>query len=139
MKVSEVMTHGVESVSPAATLEQAAKKMRTRNVGFLPVIDGERVIGVVTDRDIVLRAVSEGMRPHMTTVREVMTAKPICCYDDQSITEVSLMMERNLVRRVVVVDRKEKALIGIITLSDIAAKLRDERLSGHVLNKVSVA
>ena len=73
MKVYEVMTRGIETVSSGVTLELAAKKMLSRNVGFLPVVDSERVIGVVTDRDIVLRAVAAGLRSQMTTVGQVMT------------------------------------------------------------------
>ena len=138
LRVSEVVTHSVETISPAATLEQAGKKMRTHNVGILPVVDDEKVAGVVTDRDIVLRAVSERLRPEMTRVSEVMTPKAICCYEDQDITEASLLMEKNLVHRLIVLDRKDK-LVGIVSLSDLAAKTKNEALSGHLLGKVSAA
>jgi IMP dehydrogenase len=138
MKVSEVMTRGVETISSGATIEAAAKKMRTRNIGFLPVVDSEKVGGIVTDRDIVTRAVSEGLRPHMTTVREVMTRKTLFCTDEQTLTEASLLMEKNLVHRLVVFD-KQSRLVGIISLSDIAAKTKNERLTGHVLSKVVAA
>ena len=113
MKVNEVMTRGVEAISSGATLEEAAKKMATRNVGFLPVVDEGKVAGVLTDRDIVIRAVSERLRPEMTRVRSVMTHHPICCYEDQTITEVSLLMEKNFIRRIIVLDRDEK-LAGIV-------------------------
>ena len=136
--VREVMTFGVETISPAATLEQAAKKMKEHNVGILPVVEDEELLGVVTDRDIVLRAVSERLRPEMTRVRDVMTPEAICCYEDQSITEVSLVMEKHLVHRLIVLDRNEK-LVGIVSLSDLAAKANSEKLSGHVLGKMSAA
>src|SRR6516162_8427791 len=97
VQVSEVMTRGVEKISPAATLEQAAKQMKAHNVGILPLVDGEELVGVLTDRDIVLRAVSERLRPEMTRVREVMTPRPNFCYEDQDIAEASLVMEKNLV------------------------------------------
>jgi CBS domain-containing protein len=138
MKVYEVMTRGIETVSPAATLELAAKKMLSRNVGFLPVVESEKLIGVVTDRDIVLRAVSAGLRPYMTTVAQVMTKKPLTVYDDDTLTEASLVMEKHFVHRLLVLDR-QKRLVGIISLSDIAAKTKNERLSGHVLGKVVAA
>jgi CBS domain-containing protein len=138
MKVSEVMTRGVETVSPAMTLEQAARKMKMRNVGFLPVVDEGRLLGVVTDRDIILRAISEGLRPHMTRVKEVMTAKPLTCRDDQTLTEVSLVMEKHFVHRLVVLDCFAN-LVGVVSLSDIATKTKNERLSGHVLSKVVAA
>jgi CBS domain-containing protein len=136
--VREVMTFGVETISLAATLEQAAKKMKEHNVGILPVIEDEELLGVVTDRDIVLRAVSERLRPEMTRVREVMTPQAISCYDDQSITEASLLMEKHLVHRLIVLDRNEK-LVGIVSFSDLAAKAKSEKLSGHVLGNVSAA
>src|SRR5262249_1900069 len=97
MRIHEVMTRGIETVSPGATLEFAAKKMLNRNVGFLPVVEAEKVVGVVTDRDVVLRAVSVGLRPQMTTVRQVMTKRVLFVYDDESLTEASLVMEKNFV------------------------------------------
>ena len=138
VKVSEVMTCCVERIPAAATLEQAAKQMKAHNVGILPVVDGEAIVGVVTDRDIVLRAVSERLRPEMTRVQDVMTTVAISCYQDQDIAEASLVMEKNLVHRLVVLDRNEK-LVGIVSLSDLAAKAKSETLSGHVLGKVSAA
>jgi CBS domain-containing protein len=138
MKVHEVMTLGIEAVSPGATIEFAAKKMMNRNVGFLPVLDSDKVIGVVTDRDIVLRAVSAGMRPAMTTVGQVMTKKPLAVYDDQTISEASLVMEENFVHRLLVLDRQQR-LVGIVSLSDIAAKTKNDQLCGHVLGKVVAA
>src|SRR5262245_43436608 len=115
MKIHEVMTRGVETVLSGMTLEAAAKKMQTRNIGFLPVVDSERVVGVVTDRDIVTRAVSAGLRPHMTTVRDVMSKTVLSCYDDGTITEAALIMEKNLVHRLIVVDRHGR-LVGIVSL-----------------------
>ena len=138
MKVYEVMTRGIETVSPGATLEFAAKKMMNRNVGFLPVVESEKLVGVVTDRDIVLRAVSAGLRPYMTTAGQVMTKKPLTVYDDETLTEASLVMEKHFVHRLIVLDRQQH-LVGIISLSDIAAKTKNERLSGHVLGKVVAA
>ena len=138
MKVSDVMTRGVETVSPAETLDQAAKRMKTRNIGFLPVVDEGKILGVVTDRDIVLRAISEDLRAHFTRVRDVMTKKFISCRDDQSLTEVSMLMEKNFIHRLLVLDRAAN-LVGVISLSDIAAKTRNDRLSGHVLGKIVAA
>jgi len=101
-------------------------------------MDGDNVVGIVTDRDIVLRAVSERLRPEMTRVRTVMMPGGIFCYDDQNIAEASLVMEKNLVHRLVVLDRNEN-LVGIVSLSDLAAKAKSETLSGHVLGKVAAA
>jgi CBS domain-containing protein len=138
MKIHELMTRGIETVSSGTTLEAAAKKMQVRNIGFLPVIDSEKVVGVVTDRDIVTRAVSAGLRPHMTTVAQVMSRNVLSCYDDGSITDAALIMEKNFVHRLLVFDRPGR-LVGIVSLSDIAAKTNNERLSGHILSKVVAA
>ena len=138
MKIHEVMTRGIETVSSAATLEAAGKIMQNRNIGFLPVVDSEKLEGVVTDRDIVLRAVAAGLRPAMTTVRQVMTKRALTVYDDETLADASLVMERNLVHRLVVLDRHGR-LVGVVSLSDIAAKTKNERLSGHVLGKVAAA
>src|SRR5580692_8702925 len=116
MKIYEVMTSGVETVSPGETIGRAAKKMETLNVGFLPVMESEKLIGVVTDRDIVTRAVSAGLNPHMTTVRQVMTGKAFTCQDEETLTEASLIMEKNLVQRLIVTDRQGR-LVGIVSLS----------------------
>jgi CBS domain-containing protein len=138
MKIHEVMTRGVETVSSGATLVFAGNKMLNRNIGFLPVLESDKVVGVVTDRDIVLRAVSAGLSPHMTTVRQVMTKKTLSVYDDETLTDASLVMEQNLVHRLIVLDRQGR-LVGIVSLSDIAAKTKHERLTGHVLGKVVAA
>jgi CBS domain-containing protein len=138
VKVSEVMTRGVETISPAATLEQAAKEMKAHNVGILPVLDDGKVVGVLTDRDIVLRAVSDRLRPEMTRVRDVMTRGDTACYEDQDIAEASLLMEKNLLHRLVVLDRNEK-LVGIVSVSDLAARAKSETLCGHVVGKVAAA
>jgi CBS domain-containing protein len=138
VKISEVMTCGVEKISLAATLEQAAKQMKIHNVGLLPVVDGDEVVGVLTDRDMVLRGVSERLRPEMTRVRDVMTPAAISCYEDDNISEAFLLMEKNLVHRLIVRDRNEK-FVGIVSLSDLAARARSEKVSGHILAKISAA
>ena len=136
--VRQVMTRGVETISGAATLEEAAKAMRTHNVGILPVLENEKLTGVITDRDIAVRAVSARMRPEMTRVRDIMTPKVVACYEDQEITRASMLLEKNLIHRLIVLDRNEK-LVGLVSLSDIASKTKKEALSGHVLSKVSAA
>ena len=138
IKVSEVMTWSVETISSGATLELAAKKMKEHDVGILPVVDDGKLVGVVTDRDIVVRAVFERLRPEMTRVRDVMTPKTVSCYADQEVTEASVLMERNLVHRLTVLDRNQK-LVGIVSLSDVAAKTKSQALAGHILSEVSAA
>jgi CBS domain-containing protein len=136
--VGEVMTRGIERISAAATIELAAKQMKAHNVGILPVMDENRVVGVITDRDLAVRGVSERLRPEMARVGYLMTRKPISCYEDDNIAVAALLMEKNLVHRLLVMDRNEN-LVGIVSLSDLAAKAKSEKLSGHVLAEVSAA
>lgn len=86
MKVKDVMTGGIETISPETTLEQAARRMRHRDIGILPVMEKDTILGVVTDRDLVLRGLAEGRSGHLTTVRQVMTPIALTCYEDQSIS-----------------------------------------------------
>jgi CBS domain-containing protein len=138
MKVSELMSRTLVTVSSGETLQQAGTKMRMTDVGILPVVEDGKIVGVLTDRDIVLRAVSNGLRPHMTTVREVMTRNAISCQEDQSIIEVSMLMEKNRVRRIFVLDDNGTP-VGVISLDDLAVHSQTERISGRVLGKVSSA
>jgi CBS domain-containing protein len=118
MKVSDCMTHDVRLTAPTQTLREAAKLMAEMDVGALPVGNDERLIGMVTDRDIAIRAVARGLGPD-TPVREVMTEDVKYCFADQTIEEVCRNMGDIQVRRLPVVDR-QKRLVGIISLSDIA-------------------
>jgi CBS domain-containing protein len=136
--VKQIMTYDVETISPGATLQAAAKKMVSHNVGILPVLDEGTLVGVLTDRDIVLRAVAEALRPEMTRVRNVMTQKPVFCYEDQDIAEAALLMQKHLLHRIIVLDRQYR-VVGLLSLSDFATKVKDERFAGHVLNKVAAA
>ena len=84
------MTKAAQTIGPDATVEQASQKMRDYNLGLLPVVEEDKLLGAVTERDVVVHAVAEGRHPHLTTVREIMREKPSVCYEDQSITDASL-------------------------------------------------
>ncbi|KVQ59390.1 CBS domain-containing protein [Burkholderia territorii] len=116
--VSEVMTRDAATVGPTQSLRDAAKLMRDLNVGALPVCDGTRLIGMLTDRDIVVRAVSQGVRPD-ERIEGVVSGPADWCYEDDDISAVQKKMEDLQIRRVPVVDR-EKRLIGIVALGDLA-------------------
>jgi CBS domain-containing protein len=118
MKVSDCMTRDVRVASPTQTLREAARLMAELDVGVLPVGENDQLIGMITDRDIAVRAVAAGLGPD-TAVSEVMTDSVMYCFADQSLEEVSRNMGDIQVRRLPVVDR-EKRLVGIISLSDIA-------------------
>jgi CBS domain-containing protein len=118
MKVSDCMTRDVRVASPSQTLREAASLMAELDVGVLPVGEDDRLVGMVTDRDIAVRGVACGRGPD-AAVAEVMTDAVKYCFADQTLEEVSRNMGDIQVRRLPVVDR-EKRLVGIISLSDIA-------------------
>jgi CBS domain-containing protein len=136
MQIREVMTKGVEVVRPDETLQNAAQKMKSIDVGPLPVCDGDRLVGMITDRDIIVRATAEGRDPKTTPVKEAMTPGIVYVYEDQDIEEAASLMKERQIRRLVVLDRNKK-LVGILSLGDIAADHRDDKLSGDVLESVS--
>ena len=137
MKVHEIMTPGVGCTHPTATLLESAQKMRDLNVGPLPVCgDDDRLAGIITDRDIAVRAVAEGRDPKTTLVRDVMTPGIIHCYEDEDVSDAAHLMEQNQVRRLVVLNRN-KRMVGILSLGDLAVDTGDEQLAGHTLEAVS--
>jgi CBS domain-containing protein len=137
MRVRDIMTADVECIKPSTTLREAARTMRDLNVGPLPVCgDNDRLVGMITDRDIAIRAVAEGDDPDATPVSAAMTPKIIYCYDDQDVHDAAQLMEDNQVRRLVVLNR-DKRLVGIVSLGDLAVDTRDEQLAGHTLEAIS--
>ena len=118
MQVHNVMTREVDLVAPSTPLVAAARTMRDRDVGCLPVGEGDRLVGMVTDRDLVVRALAEGMQVHAATVRDVMSAEVLFCFEDQTVEEASGIMAENQVRRLPVLDRRDR-LVGIVSLSDL--------------------
>jgi CBS domain-containing protein len=135
MQVKEFMTEDVEVVAPKASLQQAAERMRSLDVGSLPVCDGERLVGILTDRDLTIRAVADGRDPKTTSVEEAMTPGITYCFDDQASEEVERIMEENQIRRLPVLSR-DKRLVGILSLGDLATRT-DERRAGQTLGKIS--
>jgi CBS domain-containing protein len=136
MQLKDVMTRQVEVISPDASLEEAARKMDQLNVGPLPVCEDERLVGLVTDRDITVRATAAGKDPRTTPVREAMSQDVLYCFEDQDVREAAQIMERQQVRRLPVLDHS-KRLVGIVSLGDLATDTRDDRLTGEVLERVS--
>ena len=136
MELKDVMTHDLEVVQARATVKEAADKMRNQDVGFLPVCDGSDVVGILTDRDITLRASARGLDPEKTQVSQIMTTNAIHCFEDQKIEDVANIMRDNQVRRLIVLDRS-KMVRGVVSLGDLAARTRDRRTAGETLEKVS--
>jgi CBS domain-containing protein len=125
--VSEVMTRDVRFVMPQESLQRAAQMMDDLNVGVLPVCDGERLVGMVTDRDITVRATSAGAAPDEACVEEVMSTDVRWCFEDQSLDEVMQQMADAQIRRVPVVSHDDAhKLIGIVALGDLATRTPDD-------------
>ena len=112
MKLHEIMTTDVEIIRPDDTLQTAAQKMRDRDIGFLPVCDGERLIGVLSDRDVIVRALADGMDSNSIVGRDLITSPAIYCFDDQGLDEAAKLMHDNQIRRLVVLDRDDKHMYG---------------------------
>jgi len=130
------MTRDVEVIRPEAPIAEAARKMDELNIGPLPVCDGDRLIGIVTDRDITVRATSAGRDPQTTPVREARSQDVLYCYEDQDVRDAARLMSEQQIRRLPVISR-DKRLVGIVSLGDIAAETRDDRMSGETLERVS--
>ena len=135
MKVREVMTANVEMINPDARLPEAAKRMADADVGLLPVGNDDRLVGMVTDRDIAIRAVAQGKNPARTKVRDVMTGKVLYCYDDEDVEHIADSIAKLQVRRLPVVE-EDGRLVGILAQADIAEHA-DARQTGEVVEKIS--
>jgi CBS domain-containing protein len=136
MKVKEIMTTNAETIDCNCTLAEAAAKMKTLEIGALAVWRGDDVVGVITDRDITIRAVAKGCDPNKTLVNEVMTPDVLYCLEDDDIREAAKIMERKSIHRLLVLNKDYEAS-GFISLSDFAVKSGDEHLTYEVLERVS--
>jgi CBS domain-containing protein len=136
MLVRDIMTSDVEVISPGDTLEQAARKMEELDVGPLPVCEGRRVVGMLTDRDITVRATAAGCDPRTTLVCDTMSQDIICCHEDDDVQDVARVMKEKQVRRLLVMSRAGE-LVGIVSLGDLATEAGDRGQSGSVLEEVS--
>jgi CBS domain-containing protein len=136
MKVKEIMTTGVQVIHPDDSLQAAAQKMSSHDIGFLPVLEANHLVGVITDRDLVLRGVAQGMNSDAMLGREVMTAPVIHCFEDQDVKDVAKLMEESQIRRLVVLSRSDGHLVGVVSLGDLALKSQPDT-SAEVLQRVS--
>ena len=135
MQVKDVMTTDVELVRPTQTIRQAALVMGKSDCGALPVADKDSLIGMITDRDIAIRAVAAGKGPK-TLVRDVMSQEVLYCFEDQDLDEVSRNISDIKVRRLPVIDR-DKRLVGILSLADMALKANGTEPAAEALKAIS--
>ena len=136
MKIQDVMTREVEVIHPNATIAEAAEKMKQLDIGPLPVCDGDKVQGMITDRDITIRATAAGHDPNSTKVREVMSPDVVFVYDDQDVEEAAKVMAEKQIRRLIVLNR-EKRLTGIVAMADIAIDANKDKMTGQTLESIS--
>lgn len=133
-KAKEVMTNELCIVEPDATLQTAAKKMKAHDVGVLPVISSEgRAVGMITDRDIAVRAVAEGHDPNLVSVKDVMSNDVEFCYEDDNIEQVARLMGEKKLHRIMVVNRGSNGIRGILSLGDLSARSDSRKMVGAVL------
>jgi CBS domain-containing protein len=127
MQVNQLMSKKVEWISPTVSLQEAARKMRDLDIGCLPVGDNDRLVGMITDRDIACRGSADRKDASKVPVRDAMSTGIIYCFDDQDVSEAAHLMEEKQIRRLPVLNRK-KRMVGILSMGDI---------SQHATGKVS--
>jgi CBS domain-containing protein len=135
MKLKEIMSHNVEAVSTESTLMAAANTMARLDIGFVPVLDGGQVVGVVTDRDIIVRAVAEGRDPNTTSVGDVMTKGLETLSPEEEVEQAAKIMKDKQIRRIVV-QGDDGAYLGVVSLGDLAGRGHESELAGKTLEKV---
>lgn len=135
MLVREIMTPDVEGIDVNATVLEASKKMRAMNVGALPVFEQGRPAGMITDRDIIVRSISEEMNPARMSVGEVMSRRILSCDADSPVQRAAELMEEYQVRRLLVRDSLDQ-IVGVVSLGDLAVR-SDRQLSAEALRRIS--
>ena len=136
MKVSEIMTKEVRCVTPDTSLKQAAEIMRDINVGSLPVCDDSGIMGIVTDRDIVVRSVAENKIAESETVKNIMTYNAATVSPSMHAEEAAKLMAKNRIRRIPVVENQ--AVVGIVSLGDLASDMRFDVEASEALAEISI-
>jgi CBS domain-containing protein len=136
MKLRDVMSADVRCVTPDTSLQAAAVMMKELDVGALPVCDGDRLTGMLTDRDLVIRGLAAGAQTAGRSVAEVMTQGVAWCFDDDSIDTAANLMQERQIRRLPVLSR-DKRLVGIVSLGDLAVRANDDKLAGRTLEEIS--
>jgi len=119
MQVQEIMSHDVELIDPNSTIRDAACKLRAEDIGALPVGENDRLIGMITDRDMVIRCVADDRQPSKCLVRDAMSKKICYCFEDDDLDEAAQLMADHQVRRLPVLNRN-KRLVGMISVADIS-------------------
>jgi CBS domain-containing protein len=136
MQIAKIMTRDPEVVRSDGFLKDAALRMQQLDVGMLPIIDGNQLVGVLTDRDITVRATAKGRDPTTTQVREVMTPQVVYCFEDQEVSEAAKLMQERQIRRLPILNQKNR-LVGIVSLGDVAVHSGAEKVVSETIKEVS--
>ncbi len=135
MKVKDIMTKNVAYIGPDSTVVEAAQMMQKHNIGSIPVCDQSGVVGIVTDRDIIVRNIAHGNNPQSTPVKDVMTSKVTTASPEADVSEITEMMAGNQIRRVPVVENN--MIVGMLALGDVAADNRLNMEASEALSEIS--
>lgn len=135
MKIAEIMTKDVQTVSPEMDLVMVAQHMRDLDVGVIPVVENGNLLGVITDRDIVVRALAGGGDPLTATVSTYMTTDPTAVSPDDDVQRAAEIMAREQIRRLPVV--QGGTLVGIVSIGDVAVEVNRDQLVGQALEQIS--
>jgi len=135
-RIADVMTRRPRTIHPNATVADAAALMRQLDVGSLPICDGSRLVGMVTDRDITVRSAADGRDPHLTPVRDIMSSGVAWATEGDPVEEAARIMREHQIRRLPIVD-EQHSLVGIVSLGDLAVDVNDRTLSGKTLEDIS--
>ena len=135
--LKDVMSHKVQVIGPEGTIREAAQKMLQGDFGMMPVEENDYMIGVISDRDIAIRAIAEGKDAN-TKVRDIMSREVIVAYENQSVKDASSLMSKHQIRRLPVVNA-EKKLVGMVALCDFAVESGDMEAAAHALSEISKA
>lgn len=135
MKIKDIMTKTVASINAEDTVERAAQLMREYDIGSVPVCNGEEVIGIITDRDITLRAAAEGANVNNEKVRSIMTSNPVLGTPEMEVHEASRIMSERQIRRLPIVENNH--LVGVVSLGDLAVEPHFTEEAGEALTNIS--
>lgn len=136
MQLKDIMTKNVKIIPQNASVRDAAKLMKEIDTGFIPVMENNRVIGTITDRDIVVRSIAEGRDPNDTRVHDVMTSEFFFCYEDDDVKKAAKLMSDKQIRRIPIINHNNE-LVGVVALGDLAVDNRNDKMSGDILEDIS--
>ena len=134
-QVRDIMSKDFKFVSSWTSLEEAAQIMRDFDIGFLPVSENERLVGMITDRDIAVRSIAAGQDPAKTSVRSAMSPQTFYCFEDQDVDEICDNMAEMKIRRMPVVNN-QKGLVGIVSLGDLSQACQHSKI-GDALQEIT--